>query len=180
MITVFPRKCYVWLAEVIKHQGYRRGAEVGCAKGNTTRYLLGHCPRLLRLYAVDLWTRVPEGVGGGTQYAGWNFQAIKRVFLRRMQPFQRRVVVLEGVSWQMAQSVKDEELDFVFIDADHEYQSVVNDIWAWTPKLKPGGMLSGHDTHFEGVRRALLELIPTYQEVGVDHVWACTKEEVKL
>jgi predicted O-methyltransferase YrrM len=49
-------------------------------------------------------------------------------------------------------------VDFVFIDADHEYDSVVKDINAWLPKIKQGGIISGHD-YFNpcGVKKAVDE-----------------------
>jgi predicted O-methyltransferase YrrM len=59
----------------------------------------------------------------------------------------------------------DNSFDFVFIDGDHTYEGVKADIAAWSPKLKPTGMLAGHDytpaghpdTSFEGVGRAVRE-----------------------
>jgi predicted O-methyltransferase YrrM len=47
--------------------------------------------------------------------------------------------------------------DFVFIDAAHDYESVKRDIAAWTPKVKPGGVIAGHDRGMEGVARAVRE-----------------------
>ena len=44
----------------------------------------------------------------------------------------------------------DGSIDWIFIDADHSYQSVARDIETWAAKLRPGGILSGHDyTWFE-------------------------------
>ena len=40
---------------------------------------------------------------------------------------------------------EDKSLDFVFIDASHEYEDVKNDIVSWLPKIKHGGILAGHD-----------------------------------
>jgi len=39
----------------------------------------------------------------------------------------------------------DHEYDFVFLDADHSYEGCKADIEAWSPKVKPGGWLGGHD-----------------------------------
>jgi len=61
----------------------------------------------------------------------------------------------------------------VFIDGNHSYGHVRADIAAWRPKLKPGGLLCGHDFHMEGVRRAVTEACPDVQG-GRDenaHVW---------
>jgi hypothetical protein len=57
----------------------------------------------------------------------------------------------------------DHSLDFVFIDASHEYEDVKADIIAWIPKIKPGGVLAGHDyyiddfDYYPGVKQAVNE-----------------------
>jgi len=63
-------------------------------------------------------------------------------------------------SVKAARCFDDGELDFVFIDADHSYQATKSDITAWWPKLRPGGLLIGHDYNpdrFPGVCRAIDE-----------------------
>ena len=99
------------------------------------------------------------------------------IFFTRIKPYRKRVTILKGDSTQMADKVKDGSLDFIFIDADHRYAAVKKDIIAWTPKLKPGGLLSGHDINLPGVFQAVEELIPNYVSVGIDHVWAAKKED---
>ena len=174
-----PGKRFMWLSQVINHRRYKIGAEIGCSKGNTTKFILRHNKHLI-LYAVDLWRPVPKSAGGGRQYKSLNFAKIRADFDSGMRPFNKRVRVLQGISWEMADKVEDNSLDFIFIDADHEYASVVKDIAAWTPKLKPGGMISGHDTHFEEVHKVISEFIPTFKAIGIDHCWEAAKEDVKL
>lgn len=173
------RKRFEWLVAIILKRKYRIGAEIGCAKGATTQWLLRSCGTL-HLYAVDLWAPVPDKVGGGTIYKEWNFSKVKRRFDRAIRSYQHRVTVLQGISWEMAAKVKDGSLDFIFIDADHEYESVIKDIRAWTPKLKDRGMISGHDYNFPDVLIAINELIPQWKDSKVDHVWYARKEDVKL
>jgi hypothetical protein len=63
-------------------------------------------------------------------------------------------------------------MDLIFIDASHEYEDVANDINAWRPHVRPGGILCGHDYGvFAGVTRAA-------DEIGHDGVegnvwWKC-------
>jgi predicted O-methyltransferase YrrM len=54
--------------------------------------------------------------------------------------------------------LENESLDFVFIDACHEYENVITDINAWLPKIRPGGLLCGHDKDMDGVKKATQEL----------------------
>ena len=57
----------------------------------------------------------------------------------------------------------DNSVDFVYLDGDHKYEPVLQDIEAWWPKIRPGGIWSGHDytegSHIEkfGVIQAVTE-----------------------
>ena len=52
-------------------------------------------------------------------------------------------------SVEAAKQVKDESLDFVYIDAAHDYNSVYEDIVTWLPKVKKGGYIGGHDYRYD-------------------------------
>jgi predicted alpha/beta hydrolase family esterase len=66
-------------------------------------------------------------------------------------------------------------LDFVFIDADHKYESVKADIAAWLPKVRPGGHIAGHDYHSDwpGVQKAVDEVLGKGKFVVRGHSWFC-------
>ena len=53
--------------------------------------------------------------------------------------------IVRGNSVDVAKTFKNNSLDFVFIDANHTYKSVKEDIEAWFPKVRKGGIVSGHD-----------------------------------
>jgi predicted O-methyltransferase YrrM len=55
----------------------------------------------------------------------------------------------------------DESLDFVFIDADHRFEYVINDVIEWSKKVRPGGLIISHDY----VRRRSL-FVQTYWAVN--------------
>lgn len=162
-VTILKKKRYHWLADMINNNNYRVGAEVGTATGNTASYLIEHCPGLRQLIVVDDWRPV---IGGGQ----WESNNMKQVFMSKIGHHQK-IKVLEGLSWEMASLVSDNSLDFVFIDASHDYESVSKDLKAWMPKVRPNGMVSGHDLHFAGVKQALTELLPDYNETGIDNCW---------
>jgi len=179
-----PHKRFWWLVGQILSNHFKVGAEIGVANGTTTKKILQYCPEVF-LFAVDRWENVekPDDLGDRLEdenYVGmynWDAEAGFRKFSNNIRPYKSRVQVLKGDSVEMADQVKDGSLDFIFIDADHSYQGVIRDLAAWVPKLRVGGMLSGHDIHLAGVHRAVSEKIPNYQEVPGDHVWKAVKED---
>ena len=67
------------------------------------------------------------------------------------------IEVIEGDSAASAERFADGSCDFVFIDAAHDHDSVVRDILAWIPKIRPGGLMAGHDYPCGDVWAAVLE-----------------------
>ena len=65
--------------------------------------------------------------------------------------------IIRDLSVNASKRFNDNSLDFIFIDAAHDYKSVKADIDAWLPKIKPGGIIAGHDLHAEGVKQAVIE-----------------------
>ena len=53
--------------------------------------------------------------------------------------------LLKGESKDIANKIENDSLDFVYIDADHHYENVLEDINAWFGKVRNGGIISGHD-----------------------------------
>ena len=74
--------------------------------------------------------------------------------------------VIDGDSAESAKLLADGSVDACFIDAAHDYESVKRDILAWRPKIKPNGILSGHDADYPDVQKAVLELEPKANFVG--------------
>jgi hypothetical protein len=71
-----------------------------------------------------------------------------------------RLTVHRRPSAEAATAFADQSLDFVFIDACHSYEAVSEDIRAWWPKMKPGGLMAGHDyTNWPGVPQAVDEFV---------------------
>jgi hypothetical protein len=79
-------------------------------------------------------------------------------FLTNIEPLNGLITPVKSTSLEAAKLVADESLDFCFIDASHDYDNVIADIHAWFPKVKPGGVIAGHDyPDWEGVKKAVDE-----------------------
>jgi predicted O-methyltransferase YrrM len=138
------------LAKEFARRGYTKGAEIGVYVGYYSRLLLDAIPNL-NLLCVDSWATET-----------WR----KRAYPLAVETlsYYPNVTIIRGKSIDVAKTIEDESLDFVFIDADHSYKSVKDDLLAWTPKVRPGGIVSGHDyyeSHSKklGVIRAVNEYV---------------------
>jgi predicted O-methyltransferase YrrM len=126
-------------------------AEVGTYKGDFLNNLLG-CPLVKTAYAVDSWEKIPvERLDqSGLRIHRWGVLSVKRQKINRLK-FEEtigqdpRVRTLFMDSIEASKIVKDHELDLCYIDADHSYAAVTADLEAWWPKVKPGGVMCGHD-----------------------------------
>jgi predicted O-methyltransferase YrrM len=95
--------------------------------------------------------------------------SLYQAFLANMTPVRDIINPIRISSLEAAQRYPNASLDFVFIDASHDYDNVKADILAWRPKIKPGGIIGGHDYHglFPGVIQAVRETIPNFNIMGV-------------
>ena len=141
--------------------------EVGAYLGRSTLYLaslIQKSGKRIRLYVVDQWDGWiyddSERFNEERESASWlEEEDVFRYFLRNVLRAGAEDVIfpLRMASDQAASLFEDGTLDFVFLDADHDYRAVRRDLEAWFPKVKRRGVLGGHDylhPHFPGVRRA--------------------------
>lgn len=108
--------------------------------------------------------------------------------LRQAHGLTERVHMVTADSLTASRGFSDDALDFVFLDAGHEYPDIESDIRAWWPKVRRGGILAGHDyghpdfpgvaqavnEHFqnvEGLSDKLLLFPPTSTNPGVHSWW---------
>jgi hypothetical protein len=143
---------------LVKQYGWTRGAEIGVKTGVTYCHLLKRCTNL-HMIGVDIFEPRPElEFEGGETHIDANLpgheKRLRQIIAER---YSNRAILIKGLSVEIAKTIIDESLDFVFIDADHRERSVLEDIAAWRPKIRVGGMLTGHDAQakFPGVLNAI-------------------------
>lgn len=139
-------------------------AEVGVWFGRSVIYLAQACKRAgkrVKIYAVDTFK------GEDPTIVARHGGSIKASFLANVKRcgVEDMIEVVESDS-AAAPAIVPDGLAFVFIDAAHDYESVKRDLAAWIPKVKPGGMIAGHDSQHEPVMRAVIEALPNAKQAG--------------
>lgn len=132
------------------------GVEIGVLYGDTSHFLLRSFPQLT-LFGVDPYQ--PYNEEARSTETMMKFEMLAH---HRLAEFGDPSLLLKMTSLEAAVKIPDLTLDFVFIDALHTYEAVRDDVAAWFPKLRPGGLLCGHDISWDGVQRAVGELAEMY------------------
>jgi predicted O-methyltransferase YrrM len=125
------------------------GLEVGVYEGEFSRFLLDNCPDL-NLILLDCWQEQEPDI-----YKDYmnskneiQIQRINRTISNTINHYNR-INLIKGFSDDFSKLFADNIFDFIFIDANHSYESVKKDLINWYPKVKNGGLFCGHD-YFDG------------------------------
>jgi hypothetical protein len=134
--------------------------EVGSWKGKSSSYMaveIINSGKEIDFYCVDTWK------GGREHQDMEDIDELYSTFIDNMKPVEEYYSPMRMTSLEAASKFEDNSLDFVFLDGSHHYEDVKDDINAWFPKIKNGGVLAGHDyTGWWSVRNAVNELIPNF------------------
>lgn len=122
------------------HNVTNQGAEIGVKEGWNARQILSHYKG--RVHLIDIWPSPMD------------------IIQTLLNTWSGDVCLYRTTSARAAGMFHDGELDWCYIDADHTYESVSTDHALWSPKVRAGGIVSGHDysPEFPGVTRMVDEL----------------------
>jgi len=114
----------------------RIGAEIGVSHGDFSYNILTVMPAV-KLHLVDTWElndQLPDPI------SAYNHTMAK------LSGFdQCRYSLIKSTSVNAAKLFADDYFDFIYIDADHSCDAVAEDLQAWYPKVRSGGLVIGHD-----------------------------------
>ncbi len=126
------------LPQLFLDLGFKTGAEIGVYKGEFSNKL---CETGLNLFAVDPW-KIYEGFENPRGQARLDFQYEHTKNLLSKYP---NCTIVRKTSMEAIKDFADNSLDFVYIDANHEFKYIAEDLYDWTKKVRSGGIVSGHD-----------------------------------
>ena len=154
------------LAELFKEAGFTTGAEIGVRKGKFTRHLCKANPDL-HMLCVDPW--MPYG----KFYSAERQERIYNTCLKTLEGYN--VTIIRKASMDAVNDIPLESLDFVYIDGDHTFDHVMEDIIHWSQRVRSGGIIACHDFHY-GSNVDVVEAVKAYTRAHHIDPWYVTKE----
>lgn len=131
------------IGELLSHYKLNNiGVELGSFKGQFANTILSSWEG--RLIMVDVWRELPheeyDDISNHREHIDAYSQAMENI-----KGFEDRAFMFRMKGSDASKFIMDESLDFVYIDANHTYEAVQEDLDLWYRKVKPGGLVMGHD-----------------------------------
>ncbi len=169
------------LAELFAELNFTKGAELGVDRGGYSEVLLKANPKC-NLLSIDPW--------GSTAYEPNTYVNEKQEYfeknfvetVHRLDKYPNSTI-LRQTSKDALTMIEDNFLDFVYIDANHDFPNFTFDLHNWIKKIRPGGIISGHDyayfsySKFNHVKRALDAYARCYRMIPLFIIGAYEQKE---
>ena len=162
------------------------GVELGLYRAESFCTLLQCCPNIKKLYGVDKWEPYDDYIGTDGTHAGKKTNIPDMDLVREtalnfiyFSGEADRAEILEMDTSEAVKQFEDDSLDFVFLDAYLSVEQAQREMNEWWPKVKKGGLFSGHDWNDKMVRQVVREFInrndPDATWCAYDATWAWIK-----
>lgn len=127
------------LPEFFKEMGFKVGAEIGVKKGEFSEKF---AQAGLKIYAIDPWLsyRDYDEDPSNQKRLDFQYEHTKRV----LAPYPESKIIRK-TSMEAVSDFDDGSLDFVYIDGNHQFRYLADDLVEWSQKVKKGGVICGHD-----------------------------------
>ena len=138
-ISKYPRPSIIMMKERFK-QRLLIGVEIGVSLGLNAESILKEL-NIEKLYLIDIWINYLNSKHDkSTESMTKDYKLVLKKFRNN-----NKIEIIKDYSINAVKNLNDNSLDFVYIDGNHSYQYVYKDIEVWTPKVKIGGVIAGHD-----------------------------------
>jgi hypothetical protein len=168
------------LAELFAWLDFREGAEIGTERGVYAETLCQKNP-MLRLHCVDPWEKhdaYKEPVFDEVMDRNYNLT------VERLKPYN--CIIRREYSAQALEAFAEKSLDFVYLDGNHAFESVVFDLHEWSKKVHKGGIVAGHDYYRpntkgkQNVSHHVIEAVTGYTDAYRIRPWFVLGRDAKV
>lgn len=151
----------------------KKMVEVGCYLGISTELFAEFCKEIT---SIDLWGMDETYDGGENPKDYW--PNIENQARQRLSNYKNTTLIKDN-SKNVSKTFENESLDLVYLDGNHSYIGLMDDVKNWYDKIKKGGVLSGHDYNQTEVKKVVDEIIIEFNmsdlKVFDDTSWSLIK-----
>ena len=138
------------------------GAEIGVYQGDYSEEIFNYFKKKcnLKFYLIDQWIINDNFKDRPTPFVGYSSEELELAYKQVKNRFinKKGVEIMKMDSLSASQKFSDNYFDFVYLDANHDYDFILSDLKAWFPKVKNQGILFGDDYNRPyGVNKAVAE-----------------------
>lgn len=157
------------LAQLFAELGFTKGVEIGVQRGKFTRKL-GMLNPQATIYGIDPWLEYREVGVAGTQ------ENQEAHYVAAQEAVPPNCILIRKKSMDAVGDFEDNSLDFVYIDGNHIFAYVANDLHEWIKKVKPDGIVSGHDyrPYYPGSHIHVFQVINAFTDAYRIRPWFTT------
>lgn len=158
------------LLDLFRELGFKIGVEIGTETGVYSEQIMKSIPDLT-LYCVDPW----KAYSGYREHLSQEYMdELYKTTVKKLKPYNCKIV--RNFSEKAYKKFEDESIDFVYIDGNHDFLHVTQDIAFWSPKVRKDGIIAGHDfirtkAHPMRVTNNVKDVVPSYAYGAGIPVW---------
>jgi len=137
---------YSYLAHKLKEDDVF--VEIGAWLGQSSIFIAEHIKRKklkMEFYTIDIFDGEIKDTSFEIKTEVAKEKKIYETFLKNTAHVKDYITTITGNSKEVYKQFKNESIDYLFIDGDHSHEGFKEDIKLWYPKVKIGGIVSGHD-----------------------------------
>jgi len=132
------------LPGILQEEKKTHGAELGVYRGGFSHVLLSNWPAAERFYVVDLW-HTQRNYGDSCNVEESAQTDVYNSALDALKHWQNKTIFMRMYTSEAVDLIPDNSLDFIYVDARHDYCGCKEDMIMYWPKLKENGIMAGHD-----------------------------------
>ena len=169
------------LPKIIKDNNYKIGVEIGVAYGGHSESILMNSD-VEKLYGIDPYKNYKDYEGDTQNFEQKKLDDIHDMVVGRLSYYNNRFELIRDYSDNCIDKFVDDSLDFVYIDGNHFEDYVRRDVFSWWPKVRVGGILSGHDYDHPAFPYVTTCVNQFFSELGIEvinlgnHNWCVYKK----
>ncbi len=138
------------LARLARQAGMRTMIEIGVYQGEFAELMLTKWARFDHYYGIDLWQQQKNYLDSSNADDAKRNQDYQITLSRLTKKFgQQRITLIRNFSTVAVDRFAHQSIDFIYVDARHDYCGALEDMQAYYPKLRCGGLFAGHDYQYD-------------------------------